>query len=194
MKIRKFLIILTFLLTYSLGFSQEIQAFSLYDADSNQVSLTKYLSKKAIVIIFHSNHCVYSKKYEDRIIDLNKKFSTKNIQFILINSNLHEHNHVENMEGMKKRAEDKNFQFPYLKDETQEIAKKFGATKTPEVFILTPKSNSFSIIYNGNIDNNPLMPDHASEKYLDDILNAIAEGNTNKFENNTPKGCNILMK
>ena len=90
-------------------FAQTVADFSLKNVDGNTVSLSSYKDKKAVVVIFTSNHCVYSKKYEDRILAINSEFSGKGVQVVLINSNDPVQSEEDNYTNMQLRAKEKGF-------------------------------------------------------------------------------------
>lgn len=173
---------------------QTIQDFSLKNVDGKMVSLSSYNGKAAVVVIFSSNHCVYSKKYEARIIALAKANQGKNVQFLLINSNDAKLSEEDNMGAMQARAEEKGYPFPYLKDESQSVAKAFGAKKTPQAFVLLPKGGSFSVAYSGVIDDNALMADRVQKKYLEQALSDVLSGGAAQTTSTDPVGCNIKWK
>lgn len=171
---------------------KSISNFSLLNTvDNNQISLSNFQNKKGIVIIFTSNFCPYSKLYEDRIEALANEFSAKGVQFILINPNNPSASKDDSIEAMAKKAKEKGFRFPYLADKDQTVANSLGATKTPEVFLLKPTSNSFSIVYSGAIDDNPQVPGDVSKEFLKDAINSLLGGKTIAIASEKPTGCMI---
>src|SRR5690606_4664699 len=109
---------------------------------------------KGYILIFTCNHCPFAKMYEDRIIDLHNKYAPKGFPVIAINPNDPTIVPDDSFENMQKRAEKKDYPFPYLFDETQSTAKAYGAEKTPHVYVLEKKGNDFYVQYVGAIDNN----------------------------------------
>lgn len=170
--------------------AQQISDFSLKQTDGTMVSSAVYKSKAVWVVVFTGNHCVYSKKYEDRLISLSKEYAGKGVGFMLINSNDPNQSEEENLTNMKLRVKEKSFPFVYLQDELQAVAKMFGAQKNPEVFVM--KGNQ--IIYKGAIDNNPLMPEKANKQYLREAIDAGISGKTPAESSVTASGCNIKWK
>jgi len=175
-------------------FAQTVADFSLKNVDGNTDSLSSYKDKKAVVVIFTSNHCVYSKKYEDRILAINSEFSGKGVQVILINSNDPVQSEEDNYTNMQLRAKEKGFSFPYLQDISQSVAKSFGAQRTPEAFILKSSGGTFTVAYKGAIDNNPLMPEKVTSSLLKDALNAVLANTTVAQGTSEASGCNIKWK
>ncbi|MCB9234303.1 MAG: thioredoxin family protein [Bacteroidia bacterium] len=178
----------------SSAFAQNIANFSLRNVDGSSVSLNSYKGKAAVVVIFTSNHCVYSKKYESRIIDLAKAQQANNVQFILINSNDGVLAEEDNFASMQARATEKAYPFPYLKDDDQTVAKAFGAEKTPETFVLVPSGDAFKVVYKGLIDDNALMSDRVQKKYLEQALSETLSGGAPQTANTDAVGCSIKWK
>ncbi|MFM8456806.1 MAG: thioredoxin family protein, partial [Ignavibacteria bacterium] len=129
--------------------------FSLKNIDGSMISLANYSNDKGIVVIFTCNHCPFSKAYEDRIIDLHNSYSKKGYPVLAINPNDPISVPEDSFDNMKERAKEKGFTFKYVIDETQSIAKHYGATRTPHVYLLKKQSgNTFKIAYIGAIDDN----------------------------------------
>jgi len=114
-------------------------------------ALGELKGERGTAVIFSCNHCPYVKAYEDRIIELAREYQPKGIAFVLINANDPVKYPEDSFENMKKRAREKGYPFPYLWDETQEVAKAYGAERTPEVFLF---DGELKLRYHGTIDDN----------------------------------------
>ncbi len=172
--------------------SKTINDFALTDAVSkNEVALSDFGGKKLIGVIFTSNYCPYSKLYEDRILALHNDFSSKGFQLLLINPNDPVKSKNDSVEKMAEKAKEKGYPFPYLADKNQVAGKLFGATKTPEVFILQKKGGVFQIVYSGAIDDNPQVPQDVNNAYVNDAIIALLGGKTPKSIATRPTGCII---
>lgn len=165
--------------------------FSLKGVDGKFVSLGDYADAKGYVVIFTCNTCPYAKMYEDRIIELHNKYSTKGFPVIAINPNDPEVKEGDSFDAMKVRASEKGFEFPYLFDAGQAVFPQYGATKTPHVFILDAK---MVVKYIGAIDDNPQDADAAGVKYVEDAIAAIAAGNDPTPATTKAIGCGIKVK
>jgi len=110
--------------------------FSLKSADGTIVSLSDYNNQKGVILVFTSNLCPFSRAYEQRIIQLHKKFADVGFPVVAINSNSVVISPDDSFSHMKQLADEKNYPFPYLKDENQEICKAYGATRNPQVYLL----------------------------------------------------------
>jgi len=123
---------------YSQGYNAGDKAatFKLKNIDGKLVSLSDYPSAKGFIVIFTCNHCPYAKAYQDRIVAIDKKYKSKGYPVIAISSNDPEVNAEDSYENMIVRAKEKGFTFPYLYDESGDICRKYGATRTPQVYLL----------------------------------------------------------
>ncbi|MGC4058762.1 MAG: redoxin domain-containing protein [Chitinophagaceae bacterium] len=114
-----------------------VSDFKLKNVDGTMRGLVADAGKeKGYIVIFTCNHCPYAKAYEQRIMDLDKNFRQSGYPVVAINSNDPKEAPEDSFEKMAERAKEKNYSFPYLFDESQAIAKKFGAVRTPQVFLL----------------------------------------------------------
>ena len=175
----------------SSSFAQTIESFSLPSTSGADVSLSEFSSAKGVVVVFSGDHCIYSKKYEKRLISLANEFKRQGIEFVMVNSNDPELSEDESMESMKARAEAHNYPFPYLQDKDKTVANQFGATKNPEVFLLHPVADAFKVVYTGKIDDNPLMEQNVSKTFLKDAINKLLSGDTSDQGKMEVVGCNI---
>ena len=165
--------------------------FSLKNIDENMISLSDYKDAKGFIITFTCNTCPYAVMYEDRIIALNKKYASKGYPVIAIMPNNTDVKPGDNLQAMKTRAESKGFTFPYLIDEQQSVYPKFGATKTPHVFILKKTKKGNIVKYIGAIDDNYKDASAVKTKYVEEAVDAILEGKEVKQTETKAIGCSI---
>ncbi|MGR3855346.1 thioredoxin family protein [Chryseobacterium indologenes] len=177
---------------YEVG--DEATDFRLKNIDGKMVSLSDFKSAKGFIVIFTCNHCPYAKKYEDRIIELDKKYKAQGYPVIAINPNDPNVQPEDGYQQMIERAKQKGFTFPYLVDEGQKIYPQYGATKTPHVFVLKKENGKNIVKYIGAIDNNYDNPDDVSEYYAQDAVNALIKGETVKTSKTVAIGCTIKVK
>ena len=173
---------------------EKAPAFSLKGVDGKTVSLSDYNKEKGVILIFSCNTCPYVVAYEDRIIELHNKFAPKGFPVVAINSNNPELSKGDSFEEMKKKARDKSFTFPYLFDEKQDIFPKYGATRTPEVFLLKNTGNGFEVVYTGTIDDNYKSAGEAKEKYVENAVKAVLKGIAPEIPVTKAIGCGIKVK
>lgn len=177
---------------YEIGDS--VVDFKLKNVDGSTVTLSDYKSAKGAIVIFDCNTCPYSKAYNDRIIALNKKYSAQGFPVIAINANDPQISPGDSFEEMVANAKKKKYEFPYLVDETQQVAKAFGATNTPHVFVLQRADKDFKVAYIGTIDNNSRDASAASKKYVEDAVDALLSGKSVSTPNTKAIGCTIKWK
>ena len=158
------------------------------------ISLKDYSSSKGIILIFTCNHCPFSKAYEDRIIQINKMYAEKGFPVIAINPNDEISVPEDSYDNMKIRAKEKGFVFPYIHDATQQIAKTYGATRTPHVYLLKNNSGVFSIAYIGAIDDNHSDAENVKEKYLANAIESLMQNKSANPDFTKAIGCSIKWK
>lgn len=179
-------------LKYEIGDS--VNDFKLKNVDGKMIALSDYKSAKGAIVIFDCNTCPYSKAYNDRIIALHKKYAAKGFPVITINANDPQISPGDAYAEMVAQAKKKNYDFPYLVDETQTVAKAFGATNTPHVFVLQKTGNDFKVAYIGTIDNNSRNASAATKKYVEDAVDALLGGQSVANPTTKAIGCTIKWK
>ena len=165
--------------------------FLLPSTDGNDVSLDMASLGEYKLVIFSCNHCPYAQAWEDRIINIQKKYKSSGLSTIMISSNDAEKYPEDNFTKMKERHSEKKFNFSYLYDETQEVAKMYGAERTPEVFLF----NELGLLkYQGTIDDNYENEKNVNKKYLEDAIESIIQGKDPEISSTDPVGCTIKWK
>ncbi|MFY0654052.1 MAG: redoxin domain-containing protein [Cyclobacteriaceae bacterium] len=192
---RRIISTFSLLLILDFAFAQKVENipdFTLTDVVSNQATSFYSLRKsKAIVVIFTSNYCPYAKLYEQRIKDLAEKYSSKDISFMLVNSNNSRLSTDETVEKMKLKAQESSFNIPYYADKELVAKTIFKAEKTPEAFVVTEVKGALSVVYRGAIDDNPQSPDAVEKSYIDLALNNLTNGKVSPVTFFRPTGCRI---
>lgn len=174
---------------------QVAPSFNLKNVDGKMVSLESLEStNKGAIVVFTCNHCPYSKLYEDRLVALDGKFAGKGYPVVAINPNDAEQYPDDSFDEMKKRSKKKGFTFPYLLDDTQAIAKAYGATRTPHVFLVNFSEGKAVVEYIGAIDDNAKEADSVEQKFLDDAVNALINGEKPTVTTTKAIGCGIKWK
>ncbi len=174
---------------YAVG--DTISDFKLKNVDGDFLSLSDYDDAKGFIIIFTCNTCPYSVANEDRIIALNDKYEDSGYPVIAINPNNPVSVPQESMEKMKIRSDEKGFNFPYLLDEGQKVYPRFGATKTPHVYIVT--KNDMKVQYIGAIDNSSRDEDAITEKYVENAVDALLSNKKIEKTTTVAIGCSIKV-
>jgi peroxiredoxin len=168
--------------------------FSLKNVDGTTVSLEDYADQKGVILIFTCNPCPFAKAYEQRILKLDQKYAAEGFPVVAINPNDPGVSPEDTFESMKARAEEKGYTFPYLKDETQEVYKAYGATRTPHIFLLQNKGGKFRVAYIGAIDDNAMDESGVTQRYLEAAIGALISGSAPSPETTKAIGCTIKEK
>lgn len=163
--------------------------FNLPDTFGKNLSIEDFDSE-LLVIVFTCNHCPYAKAVEDRLIKLGKEYKN-DVDFVLISSNDSENYPEDSPKKMAERHAEKGYPFPYLFDETQEVAKTYSAVCTPDIFLY---NGDRKLEYRGRIDDNWQNPEQVEREELKMAIEAVLNGKTVDFEQKPSMGCNIKWK
>jgi peroxiredoxin len=165
--------------------------FNLLGIDDKSHSINDFRDKKIVIVIFSCNHCPYVKAYEDRFVKVQRDYMEKEVALIAINANDDKRYPEDSFENMKVRARNKGFNFFFLRDENQNVARQYGAERTPEVFVFDKER---ILRYHGRIDDNVYEPSQVRKHYLRDALNALLKGKNVPVEETEAVGCTIKWK
>lgn len=192
------LVLLTFLSTslFAAGYKvgDKVDNFSLKNVNGKTVSLNDFSKKEGVIVIFTCNHCPYAKAYEQRIIDLDKKYAKQGFPVIAINPNDPTDYPDDSFENMVKRSKEMKYSFPYLFDEQQSVYPVFGATKTPHVYLLKKTKKGFEVAYIGAIDDNTESAEKVNVKYVENAIASIKKGEKVTLAETKAIGCSIKAK
>lgn len=162
--------------------------FTLPDARGNAVSLHDHWHGRATVVCFTCNHCPYAQAWEDRLVSFAAACAQRGVGMVAINANATQRERGESAAAMAERAASKSFPFPYLLDDRQDVARPYGATRTPELFIF---DGEHCLRYHGAIDDNYDDPDAVTQRFADDAIAAILAGGLPDVAETPPLGCSI---
>jgi peroxiredoxin len=168
--------------------------FTLKNIDGTSVSLADYSDRKGVILVFTCNPCPYANAYEQRIIALHKKYAGKGFPVVAIDPNDDEISPEDSFAKMKEKAEKKGYPFPYLKDDTQEVYKTYGATNTPHVYVLQNNGETFKVAYVGAIDDNAMDEGSVTKKYVEKAITALLSGSDPDPSSTKAIGCSIKTK
>ncbi|HRK53924.1 MAG TPA: thioredoxin family protein [Cyclobacteriaceae bacterium] len=169
--------------------------FKLKNYDGRMVSMADYRDAKGYIVIFNCNTCPYSKAYDSRIIALNKKYASKGFPVLTINPNDPDLSPGDSFDEMKKQAKRNKYDFPYLVDETQDVARAYGATNTPHVYVLDKVSNEkLKVVYIGAIDDNSRNAETVTKKYVEDAIGALMQSKNVPVTQTKAIGCTIKWR
>lgn len=174
---------------YKVG--DKAKKFDLLNIDGTYVSLNDYIDEKGVIVIFTCNHCPFSIAYEDRIIELDKKYKKLGYPVVAINPNDSIIAPGDSYSNMIIRAKEKGFTFPYLLDADQSIARAYGATRTPHVYVLENENDDFFVRYIGAIDDNHEEPEKVQTTFTANAVDALLDNKKPNPEFTKAIGCTI---
>lgn len=167
--------------------------FSLKNIDNSMVSLADYKDAKGFIVTFTCNTCPFAVLYEDRIQALNEKYGSQGYPVIAIMPNNTDVKPGDNMQAMKQRAQEKGFTFPYLIDKGQKVYPKFGATKTPHIYVLEKTKKGNVVKYIGAIDDNHEDASAVKIKFVENAVDALLKGEEVMRKETKAIGCSIKV-
>lgn len=176
-------------LSYQIG--DKAEDFKLKNIDGNTISLADFTEAKGFIVIFTCNTCPVSVANEDRIIALHEKYEKVGFPVIAINPNNPEISSGDSFELMKVRAKEKGFKFPYLFDDGQKVYPKYGASKTPHVYVLNKENDGLIVKYIGSIDDSARNAGAVKTKYVENAVDALIKGSEIEVASTKAIGCSI---
>jgi peroxiredoxin len=175
-------------MTIALG--TEAPSFDLPGVDGRNHALDDYADADVLVLIQSCNHCPYVQAWEGRMIELQREFGDRGVRIVAVNSNDAENYPEDSFREMQARAERQGFNFDYLFDEPQEVARELGSERTPEVFAF---DRDRRLRYHGAIDDSRDVA-AVSQRYLRDALEAVLDGREPEVTDTPAVGCTVKWK
>ncbi len=174
-------------------------AFSLSGVDGKTYSLDSFKNQKALLIVFMCNHCPYVIAIHDRLSELAREFASKEVAVLGINSNDPNYKEADSFENMKKTAKEWNLAFPYVMDETQEVARSYDAVCTPDPYLYENVAwgtggADFRLRYRGRIDDSWKDPAAIQEQSLKRAIEGVLAGKKDLGNQVPSMGCSIKWK
>ncbi|MFQ5493388.1 MAG: thioredoxin family protein [Candidatus Dojkabacteria bacterium] len=169
------------------------EKFMLPGTDGSTYLLSDFKDKQGLLVIFTCNHCPYAKSHWPIYIELYHKYKD-DINFVAINPNEDQNYPEDSFDEMKKRTEEWEIPFPYLRDESQEIATKYDARNTPDSFLFRLVDEQFKLYYRGKVIDNWENPEQAEEFFLEDAMKDLIAGKEPPKEQPLGVGCSIKWK
>lgn len=168
--------------------------FNLKNIDNKNISLSSFPNAKGYIVIFGCNTCPVSRGYENRMVQLHDQFAAKGYPVIMINPNDPEVQPGETFEDMQQHAKKSSLGFPYLEDPGQVVTRRFGALRTPHVFVLQKNSKGIVVAYIGAIDNDPDNDNNSRINYVQNAINALMTGKQPEPSFTKAVGCGVKSK
>ncbi len=178
-------------MAFTLQLGEVAPDFNLPGVDDRIYSLADLADAKAAVIVFSCNHCPYVIGSEDRLIALHHDYTPRGMGLIAINSNEADNHPTDSFEHMVEHADEKGFEFPYVRDESQDVARSYGALRTPHFFVFDAERK---LRYTGRMDDNPRIAAEATTQELRDAIDAVLADREVAVPLTNPLGCNVKWK
>ncbi len=164
--------------------------FTLPGVDGRSHSLGEYEQANVLALVQSCNHCPYVQAWEGRLKAIQRDYADRGVRVVAVNSNDAAIQPEDSFERMIERAAEQEFNFDYLRDERQSLARALGAERTPEVFVFGPDRQ---LAYHGAIDDN--RDDTAvTANYLRDALDAVLAGQAPPIAETAPVGCTVKWR
>ena len=164
---------------------------AMKNIDGHPITLAKAKGANGTLVIFTCNHCPYVKAWEARIATAGNEAQKMGFGVVAINSNDPKSFPEDGFAEMKERAEKLGLAFPYVVDATSDMARAYGASKTPEVFLFDANDK---LVYYGAVDDNYREASQVENKYLEDAINAVAAGKPVPKAVTKALGCSIKLR
>jgi peroxiredoxin len=165
-------------------------AFELPGVDGRTHSLDDYTDVTALALVQSCNHCPYVQAWEGRMNALQRELGPRGFALVAISSNDADSYPEDSFEAMQARAREQGFDFDYLYDESQEIARALGSERTPEVFLF---DRDRRLVYHGAIDDSR-NDDAVTQQYLRDAVEAVLAGEEPPVADTMPVGCTVKWR
>lgn len=174
----------------ALGGSAPMSATEMRNVDGTMHSIASVAQEKGTLVLFTCNHCPYAVAWQERYVALAHEFMEQGIGVIAINPNDPAEYGSDSFEGTVARAAELSMRFPYVIDETSDVARAFGAEKTPEAYLFDAEGH---LVYHGAVDDSQ-DPANVQEHYLRDALSAVVAGNDIAQSETHAVGCSIKFR
>ncbi len=175
-------------MAFTLQLGDSAPDFSLPATDGKTYSLQDFQNAKVLVIAFTCNHCPYVINSEERVLEFTRQYQPRGVAYVAINSNSANTYADDSFEHMKQRAQERGFDFPYLRDESQDVAVAYGALRTPHFYVF---DENRKLRYTGRMDDNPRNPGSETTHELRDAVDALLKNREIEVPLTNPIGCNV---
>jgi peroxiredoxin len=159
--------------------------------DGKSVTLASVAGKKGTLVVFTCNHCPWAKMWQTRVTEIGNAAGKAGIGMVAINANDPADYPEDDINGMKQRAKELKIKFPYVIDATSDVARAFGATRTPEAFLFDAEGK---LVYHGTVDDSPKDASGVKDAWLKDAVNAVSTGKTVTTAETKAMGCSIKFR
>lgn len=164
---------------------------AMVNVDGKDQTIAGVAGKKGTLVVFTCNSCPWAQAWEKRIVALGNAWPKKGVGVIAINANDPSLKSEDGMDEMKARARSLGMTYPYVMDATSDVARAFGATRTPEAFLFDADG---TLVYHGAIDDNAREPAKVQARYLENAMQALTAGKKIELAETKAFGCTIKFR
>ncbi len=175
----------------AIGSPAPLRDVKMKSVDGREVTIASVAGKNGTLVVFTCNHCPWAKMWQTRVAAIGNAALEKGIGVVAINSNDPAEYPEDDYASMQARAKDLGFKFPYVVDATSDVARAFGASRTPEAYVFDAKGK---LVYHGTVDDNPRDASAVKDAYLRDAVNAVASGKAVPIAETKSMGCGIKFR
>ena len=174
-----------------IGASMPMADVKMKSVDGSERTLGDVKKPAGTLVVFTCNHCPFAKRWETRIVELGNTYAAKGVGVVAVNANDPTVAAEDAFDVMQQRSKERGMQFPYVVDATSNLARAFGATKTPEAFLFDKDGK---LVYHGTIDDNGEDAAKVEKTYLKDALEAVVKGQDVAVKETKSIGCGIKFR
>ena len=175
----------------SMGAAIPMSDVKMKSVDGKELTLADVKKPAGTLVVFTCNHCPFAKMWETRIVELGNTYAAKGIGVVAVNANDPAVAADDSYDKMIERAKERGMQFPYVVDATSNVARAFGASRTPEAFLFDANGK---LVYHGAIDDNGQEPEKVTNTYLKNALDAVVGGKDVPVKETKSIGCGIKFR
>ena len=175
----------------AIGQPAPMREATLKNVDGRELTLAGSAGEKGTLVVFMCNHCPWVKMWQTRIAALGNQALAQGIGVVAVNPNDPSAYPEDAFEEMVARSKQLEFKFPYVVDATSDLARAFGATRTPEAFLFNAKGK---LVYHGTIDDNARDEGAVSQPWLRQAIEAVAAGRAVKVAETKAMGCSVKLR
>ena len=175
----------------AIGDALPMKDVKMTGVDGKSVTIAGVSGKKGTLVVFTCNHCPWAKMWQTRVTEIGHTAGKAGIGMVAINANDPAEYPEDGMDGMKTRAKELGIKFPYVVDATSDVARAFGASRTPEAFLFDAGGK---LVYHGTVDDSPKDASAVKDAYLKDAVSAVSTGKTVTTAETKAMGCSIKFR
>lgn len=175
----------------SIGSALPMKSAKMKSVEGTDVTLASVAGKNGTLVVFTCNHCPWAKMWQTRVAAIGNAALEQGLGVVAINSNDPAEYPEDDYASMQTRAKDLGFKFPYVVDATSDVARAFGASRTPEAYVFDAKGK---LVYHGTVDDNARDESAVKDAYLRDAVNAVASGKAVPVSETKSMGCGIKFR